>query len=390
MDEAEILAELKAALNNRAHPQWRALLEPLLPDVATHLGATNTPREEFAPPLPEVFRAFSPPPARVRWVLLGQGPYPGGEAHGLAFSDGRANPDEIPHSLRAVFREIAAEQPSANLTSPNLENWRFQGALLLNAALTTRLGGIHAHARAWRELVKVALRAVAATAPSAVVFAWGEEARRRALEEFPPERVRESTHPAAERHGFVFRADFAVPPLRGVPWDWATVQDVLFYTDGARPGMNQRGAPGHAGAGIVWCAWPRVAAAGVEIRARWAIAVPGEQTNQRAELHAICEALRLVLTMVVRCVLVRSDSQYAIRVTTGEWRARANPDLAERARRLHDRVARACAARGGALTFEHVRGHRGEPGNEAADRAASLAAAKPVECPRAGWSTRIE
>lgn len=79
-------------------------------------------------------------------------------------------------------------------------------------------------------------------------------------------------------------------------------------------------------------------------------------TNNRMELTAILKAL-LDLPDGAR-VLVRSDSEYAIKVVTGEYEARANTDLIERIREQVDRLK---------VEWTHVEGHSGDPHNERAD-----------------------
>ena len=53
-------------------------------------------------------------------------------------------------------------------------------------------------------------------------------------------------------------------------------------------------------------------------------------SNNNAELTAIAHAARWVLTHPEGGgVVIRGDSQYALNIASGEWRAKANQDLAE-------------------------------------------------------------
>lgn len=97
-----------------------------------------------------------------------------------------------------------------------------------------------------------------------------------------------------------------------------------------------------------------------------------DSSSQRCELLAAIEALKILLPWRVALeVELVSDSQYVIFGVT-RWRASweecgwqgiKNPDLWKELLALVDRFPH--------LSFRHVRGHRGVPGNEEADRLAT-------------------
>lgn len=112
-------------------------------------------------------------------------------------------------------------------------------------------------------------------------------------------------------------------------------------------------------------------------------------TNQRAELLAIQRALGVVLAKllrpewaaVLRTVRVVSDSEYSIKALSvwviswekRHWRragggAVLNQDLIKPTYQLIQRLK---AEFGVSILFQHVRGHSGDPGNDAADRLAT-------------------
>jgi ribonuclease HI len=88
-------------------------------------------------------------------------------------------------------------------------------------------------------------------------------------------------------------------------------------------------------------------------------------TNNRAEISAILAVLSLAPPTLP--LLIYSDSEYTIKVATGEYRMKANPDLWKIYREL-------AGFRTVPVKFEWVRGHAGHLHNERADELAGLGA----------------
>nr|BBH92475.1 hypothetical protein KTA_06740 [Thermogemmatispora argillosa] len=88
-------------------------------------------------------------------------------------------------------------------------------------------------------------------------------------------------------------------------------------------------------------------------------------TNNRAEIAALLAALSLAPPD--RPLKIWSDSQYTIKVATGDYKARMNPDLWQLFRWLVNH-------RTAPLSFGWVRGHAGQVLNERADELAGLGA----------------
>ena len=104
-------------------------------------------------------------------------------------------------------------------------------------------------------------------------------------------------------------------------------------------------------------------------------------SNNTAELSAIAQALRWILESGdCECVVIRADSQYALNIATGEWRAKKNRALAERVQALWNEVSTICELRG-----EHVRAHRGHRWNERADHLAFRAMSGKEPLPLQFW-----
>lgn len=120
------------------------------------------------------FRAFQLcPPSKVKVVICLQDPYINGEADGLAMSSyGKMTP-----SLEVVFAEINRTE-WCRRTQTHLDDWAVQGVLLINAALTTRMGKSRAHQGwGWENFTKEVMRQLRQLYQPIVFLSWGKDAQ---------------------------------------------------------------------------------------------------------------------------------------------------------------------------------------------------------------------
>ncbi len=138
-------------------------------------------------------------------------------------------------------------------------------------------------------------------------------------------------------------------PVTGLPP--ASADFIEVYTDGATSGN-----PGPSGLGVVlrWGPYHR------EIHQ-----YIGEATNNIAELMAIKVGLEAIKAPGRMPVRVYTDSQYAIGVLTGQYRARSNIALISDIKSLMTRFS--------TLDIVKVKGHAGDPLNERVDELARQA-----------------
>lgn len=143
------------------------------------------------------------------------------------------------------------------------------------------------------------------------------------------------------------------------------MMDLIAYTDGSGT-LGQR----PSGAGVVLYEGDTIVCE--------ASRHLGLGTNNHAELSAIRIALYMTSfdPFAGRDLLIRSDSEYAIWMSTG--RRPLDPDRPN-ARLIHI-IRRALVGR--SVRFEHVPGHAGIPGNERADELAGLARLRPFGGPK--------
>ena len=104
-------------------------------------------------------------------------------------------------------------------------------------------------------------------------------------------------------------------------------------------------------------------------------------SNNTGELSAMAHALRwLLMEGSTNIVTIRGDSQYALKIATGEWRAKANRELAARVQALWNEVTSLRT-----VEAEHIRAHRGHRWNERADHLAWRASIGETPLPLQFW-----
>lgn len=192
---------------------WYLVLQPLLGSTQMmYIGQIlGRDIDILQPKLENVFRALKMvPPDKVKAVILGQDPYPGGHANGLAFGSGNG---QIPYSLGVIMDELKREYQKEGPIhfDITLERWADQGVLLLNRTLTTIKGAMNYHYDiGWDVITGTVLRHIARWCPDVVFMAWGSYAKD-TISEFVAPHLSPSTaailrgpHPSAQRHGYAF------------------------------------------------------------------------------------------------------------------------------------------------------------------------------------------
>lgn len=144
---------------------------------------------------------------------------------------------------------------------------------------------------------------------------------------------------------------------------------LVIYTDGSA--LNNGRPNARAGFGLV-------ASDGQRVHGK----VTGKQTNQRAELTAVYYALRTAA--MHPDVLIRTDSKYAMQgidewsktwLRNGWKTAKGKPVLNEDIWKPILKLRSKRDKAGVKTSFQHVKAHAGDPGNEEADALAKQAAA---------------
>ncbi len=204
------------------HPSWQSRLSAskgLLSQIETQLLS----EQQITPPPALVMRAFQEPFESVKVLLIGQDPYPTKDvACGLAFAVSTSS--KAPQSLKNLMKELAADLPQVSNTG-QLDLWSSQGVMLLNSALTTKVGAPGAHAKIWLEFTKAVIGQLDSS--SLVCLSLGEHAKKLSALIVEGE-VIQATHPSplSASRGFFgsriySRVNAALQAKGLAPIDWS-------------------------------------------------------------------------------------------------------------------------------------------------------------------------
>lgn len=162
---------------------WKEVLEEEF-DKNYFKNLTNFVKKEYQAggvyPHPKlIFNAFNTTPFdKVKVVILGQDPYHGGQANGLAFSVNDNTP--LPPSLINIYKEIESDTGRQSPKSGNLNHWAAQGVLLLNSTLTVKAGLAGSHQKkGWEEFTDTAIQKLSSERKSLVFMLWGSYAQKK-------------------------------------------------------------------------------------------------------------------------------------------------------------------------------------------------------------------
>ena len=188
---------------------WRALLGDYFESPEWQILQTNLRAElnkevgKICPEPHNFFKALTLTPLnQVKVVILGQDPYHSpGLAQGLAFSIPSSIPTnsrQFPSSLRNISKALALEGFGA-LPNGDLHAWAEQGVLLLNTALSVKLGEAGSHANlGWKSLIDKLISGLAQQKHNLVWMLWGGHAQSKIplIESAPDQLILQSSHPS--------------------------------------------------------------------------------------------------------------------------------------------------------------------------------------------------
>jgi uracil-DNA glycosylase len=193
----DIPSDWRALLGNYFESaDWESLEKNLQTVLNSDPGAVRPEPQNF-------FKALELTPVdSVKVVILGQDPYHSqGLAQGLAFSipaEIAINSREFPSSLRNISKALALEG-FGHLPNGDLHSWAKQGVLLLNTALSVKLGEAGSHTNlGWKSLIDHLINALSKSKPHLVWMLWGGHAQSKLplIEGSQDQLVLQSSHPS--------------------------------------------------------------------------------------------------------------------------------------------------------------------------------------------------
>ena len=173
-------------------------------NLASNLEAALDVDPKLIRPEPsQFFRALKLTPVNsVKVVILGQDPYHSpGLAQGLAFSipgNIPTNSRAFPSSLRNISKALALEG-FGHLPNGDLHAWAEQGVLLLNTALSVRLGEAGSHSNlGWKSLIDQLISGLALHRTHLIWMLWGGHAQSKLalIESGIDQLILQSSHPS--------------------------------------------------------------------------------------------------------------------------------------------------------------------------------------------------
>lgn len=273
----------------------------------------------------------------LRVVIMGQDPYPSLEnAQGLAFST-PYELQKVPASLKNMYKALInsnylAESPSHGC----LEGWAKQGVLLLNMALTCDVGKSNSHPF-WKDFTVELIKKLCVQKQQLIFLLWGGNAQKleSSIKSVSSEHIiLKWRHPSPmanrkdEPQHFKYCDHFKkVNDILEERLDFPIIWDPdydpearnIIFTDGH---CKRNGQPG-AMAG--WGIYAPAKFMGIpnNLKFRKHGPVDGDQTNNRAELQAIYEALKILVkhNLEMEPTMLITDSEYTKNVITNwMWR----------------------------------------------------------------------
>jgi uracil-DNA glycosylase len=130
------------------------------------------------PPHSLIYNAFNLTKIEeIKVVILGQDPYHGqGQANGLCFSV--PNNQEIPPSLRNIFKELKEDLSIQPPRNGSLNHWANEGVLLLNSILTVESGKANSHKGiGWETFTESVIKLISLKMDNIVFLLWGKYAQ---------------------------------------------------------------------------------------------------------------------------------------------------------------------------------------------------------------------
>lgn len=190
------------------HQSWHEHLQFLFDDPKMNMIKNQLlPNCHFYPEKHQIFRVFEMPITVIRVVILGQDPYPNGQATGLAFGARITDYNKLPPSLKIIQKEVENSnalqffKKNEGISWQTLEHWHRQGVFLLNTALTVEHNNAGSHLGQWQWFTREVIKIISTVQPC-IWMLWGTKAQgfKDYITKGVGNNVLFANHPAAEAY----------------------------------------------------------------------------------------------------------------------------------------------------------------------------------------------
>ena len=197
------MIELDKYCQNNCHPEWQPLINKALKSMDELYLKNLINDKQWLPGIKHLFAAFSLPLSKLKYLLLGESPYPRKQsANGYAFWDdavdslwseqGLSKTVNKATSLRNIMKMLliargalstdTSQEAIAELNKDRLiktgvqlfEGMMNKGILLLNASLVYSEGKVPFHARHWQPFMQSLLEQLALIKPEVKLILLGK------------------------------------------------------------------------------------------------------------------------------------------------------------------------------------------------------------------------
>jgi uracil-DNA glycosylase len=168
---------------------WEELFvisDPEIKQISDILEEEKAKRIRVVPDQENIFRVFHMcKPENLNVVILGQDPYhqilSNGKARALGFSFSVGESDEVPISLKNIYKEI--QNSYSNVEIPkhgDISHWVTQGVFLLNICLTCRANEANSHGKykLWMPFIDRFIKFMSNVNKNLIFVLWGGEAQK--------------------------------------------------------------------------------------------------------------------------------------------------------------------------------------------------------------------
>ena len=199
-------------LYGREYKGWSEKLEehkPAVKQLSRLIESKEKEHGEFYPAKENVFRALEMTPLdKVKVVIWGQDPYPtllsNGKPRAQGYSFGVHRTDQVPQSLRNIYKELKDNFPTFEEPSHGDLSWLAnQGILFMNQSLTYCPSNPKLYLNLWNRFTYIIIKILNENVEGCIHLLWGKQCEP-LIEHIRSREIHQASHPSpfSARRGF--------------------------------------------------------------------------------------------------------------------------------------------------------------------------------------------